>query len=154
MTIKEQFLSTLDELGRSMCKGLSTGESPLAAESNATALRSEKNSFEDVHLNYTRFGCDNCTFYDSKIAQVLLGKSLKDMYENWDCVEDGCNGACVVSAQVCLFIFSFVFLPSLLYTYSNTRKSAVLAKNEPKVSHFVACTIHLNDYFFYIDQQH
>ncbi len=100
MAVKSDLVSLVDELGRSMCQGINTGEQAVTAESDFVVLRSEKNSFDTVDVNYTHVTCENCSSVVQASAQVLLGQSLKDLYQSWDCNEDGCNGACVVSAQV------------------------------------------------------
>ncbi|KAL9974072.1 hypothetical protein ACROYT_G011071 [Oculina patagonica] len=99
MAVKSDLVSLVDELGRSMCQGINTGEQAVTAESDFVVLRSEKNSFDTVDVNYTHVTCENCSSVVQASAQVLLGQSLKDLYQSWDCNEDGCNGACVVSAQ-------------------------------------------------------
>ena len=100
MAVKQIFVALVDDLGRGLCQGLTTGEPALVAESHIAVIRSEKNSFDTVDVNFTNVACENCTYKVQTSAQVLLGQSLKDRYETWDCDEDGCNGACVVSAQV------------------------------------------------------
>lgn len=100
MEVKQILVSLVDNLGLGLCQGLTTAEPALIAESPIVVLRSEKNSFDLVDTNFINIACENCTDAVQTTAQVLLGKSLKDRYETWDCDEDGCNGACVVSAQV------------------------------------------------------
>ena len=103
MTVKQELVAFVDDLGRGLCQSLSTGEPALVAESHIVVIRSEKNSFDTVDVNFTNVACENCSYAVQASAQVLLGQSLKDLYESWDCNEDGCNGACVVSAQVSVF---------------------------------------------------
>ena len=100
MEVKQILVSLVDDLGRGLCQGLTTGEPALVAQSHIVVLRSEKNSFDSVDTNFINIACENCTYAVQTTAQVLLGKSLKDRYETWDCDKDGCNGACIVSAQV------------------------------------------------------
>lgn len=99
MLVKGDLVSLVDELGRSMCQGISTGEEAVIAESNIVVIKSEQNSFDDVDVNFTHIACENCSSVQIS-AQVLLGQALKDLYQSWDCDQDGCNGACIVSAQV------------------------------------------------------
>ena len=100
MEVKQILVSLVDDLGRGLCQGLTTGEPALVAQSHIVVLRSEKNSFDSVDTNFINIACENCTYTVQTTAQVLLGTSLKDRYETWDCDKDGCNGACIVSAQV------------------------------------------------------
>lgn len=100
MSIKSDLVSLVDELGRSMCQGINTGEQAVIAESDIVAIRSEQNNFDNIDVNFTDVACENCSSIVQASAQVLLGQSLKDLYQSWDCDEDGCNGACIVSAQV------------------------------------------------------
>ena len=108
MAVKKEFVAHVDDLGRGMCQGLSTGEPAVAAESHIVVIRSEQSSFDTVDANFTNVACDNCSKTVKASAQVLLGQTLKDRYDTWDCDEDGCTGACVVSAQVivccCFFL--------------------------------------------------
>lgn len=99
MAVKSNLVSLVDELGRSMCQGINTGEEAVIAESDIVIIRSEKNNFDNVDVNFTQIACDNCSSVEAS-AQLLLGEALKDLYQSWDCDEDGCNGACIVSAQV------------------------------------------------------
>lgn len=102
MEQKKKFIDLAKDLGRSMCKGIDNGEEARVAELSSMVLRSIKNSFEAVDANHSFTGCEQCTTYKSKTARVLLGKSLKDTYDDWNCNDDidGCNGACLVSTQV------------------------------------------------------
>lgn len=100
MSQKGQLITLVEELGRSMCKGASEGEPAQVAQSQVVVIRSEKNVFETVDRNFTNVACDDCDMGVNTSAQVMLGLSIKEQYENWVCSEDGCNGACVVSAQV------------------------------------------------------
>lgn len=100
MAVKSDLVSLVDELGRSMCQGINPGEQAVIAESDIVVIRSEKNNFDNIDVNFTRVSCENCSSVNLASAQVLLGQSLKDLYQSWECDEDGCNGACVVSAQV------------------------------------------------------
>ena len=103
MTVKEQFLATVDELLKSMCKALVTGEEPAVAESEIAVLRSDKNDFQQVDTNYSYVSCPNCTVGVSSSAHVLLGPTLKEQYSDWQCIDlQTCNGACVGSGQVCV----------------------------------------------------
>ena len=100
MAVKSDLVSLVVELGRSMCQGISTGEQAVIAESGIVVIRSEKNDFDNIEVNFTQVACENCSSVVQASAQVLLGQSLKDLYQSWDCDENGCNGACIVSAQV------------------------------------------------------
>lgn len=100
MAVKSDLIALVDELGRSMCQGINTGEQAVIAESDIVVIRSEKNNFDNIDVNFTLVACENCRSVVQASAQVLLGRSLKDRYQSWDCDEDGCNGACIVSAQV------------------------------------------------------
>lgn len=100
MSSKKEFIALLPDLGRSMCKGLVNGEAARVAQSPSTVLRSVKNSFLHVDANYSRIGCEQCSTYTRKSAEVLLGQTLKQTYDDWNCDADGCNGACIVSYQV------------------------------------------------------
>ena len=100
MLEKEDFISSVDELGRSLCKGLSGGQLAVVAQSEIVVLRSEKNLFDTVDQNYTNVACQQCEVGVNVSAQVLLGKSLKEDFESWECSEESCRGACIVSAQV------------------------------------------------------
>lgn len=119
MAVKQTFVALVDGLGRSLCQGLSTGETALVAESHIAVIRSEKNSFDTVDVNFTNVACENCTYKVQASAQVLLGQSLKDQYETWDCDEDGCNGACVVSAQVIIHFFCIKYALSRRQLFSS-----------------------------------
>ena len=103
MAVKQKLVGLVDDLGRGLCQSLSTGEPALIAESHIVVIRSKKDSFDNVDVNFTNTACENCSYAIQESAQVLLGQSVKDLYESWDCNEDGCNGACVVSAQVTSF---------------------------------------------------
>lgn len=114
MAVKKILVELVDDLGRGLCQSLSTGEPALVAESHIVVIRSEKNSFDTIDVNFTNVACENCSYTVQASAQVLLGQSLKDLYESWDCDEDGCNGACVVSAQVTTPFLYSVFSSSKL----------------------------------------
>lgn len=106
-TVKQELVLLVDDLGRGLCQSLITGEPALVAESHIVVIKSEKNSFDTVDVNFTNTACENCSYTVQASAQVLMGQSLKDRYETWDCDEDGCNGACIVSAQVLFLDLSF-----------------------------------------------
>ena len=93
MTLKEQFMEIVDELLKSMCKALVTGEEPAVAESEIAVLRSDKDDFQQNDTNYLGV---------SSSAHVLLGPTLKEQYSDWQCSDSQtCNGACVGTGQVC-----------------------------------------------------
>ncbi|XP_048576836.1 uncharacterized protein LOC116603340 isoform X2 [Nematostella vectensis] len=101
LTVKDQFIEIIDELGTSLCKGLSVGQPAVTAESaDLGTLRSEKNDFSLIDSNMTPLSCQACTKNVTLSAHALLGKSLQDEYASWTCSAEACSGACVVSSQV------------------------------------------------------